>query len=50
MQTHVCMVKADTETGKSEITGYVTVGNRGPVVDPAIVEGQPNDDIARVIA
>ena len=35
---------------KSEITGYVTVGNAGPVVDPAIVEGQLNDDIAQVIA
>jgi carbon-monoxide dehydrogenase large subunit len=40
----------DTETGKVEISRYVAVDDCGPVVNPAIVDGQLHGGIAQGIA
>jgi len=48
--THVCAVEVDTETGKVEIAKYVAVDDCGPVVNPAIVDGQLHGGIAQGIA
>jgi aerobic carbon-monoxide dehydrogenase large subunit len=48
--THVCAVEVDTETGKVEIFKYVAVDDCGPVVNPAIVDGQLHGGIAQGIA
>ena len=48
--THVCVVEVDTETGKVRIPKYVAVDDCGPVVNPAIVDGQLHGGIAQGIA
>ena len=48
--THVCVVEVDTETGSVKITKYVAVDDCGPVVNPAIVDGQLHGGIAQGIA
>src|ERR671912_1890468 len=48
--THVCAVEVDTETGEVEIVKYVAVDDCGPVVNPAIVDGQLHGGIAQGIA
>ena len=48
--THVCVVEVDTETGAVTIPKYVAVDDCGPVVNPAIVDGQLHGGIAQGIA
>jgi carbon-monoxide dehydrogenase large subunit len=48
--THVCVAEVDTETGSVNITKYVAVDDCGPVVNPAIVDGQLHGGIAQGIA
>jgi carbon-monoxide dehydrogenase large subunit len=48
--THVCVVEVDTETGLVTIPKYVAVDDCGPVVNPAIVDGQLHGGIAQGIA
>ncbi len=48
--THVCVVEVDMETGKVTIPKYVAVDDCGPVVNPAIVDGQLHGGIAQGIA
>jgi carbon-monoxide dehydrogenase large subunit len=48
--THVCLVEVDTETGMVTIPKYVAVDDCGPVVNPAIVDGQLHGGIAQGIA
>jgi len=48
--THVCAVEVDTETGGVTIPKYVAVDDCGPVVNPAIVDGQLHGGIAQGIA
>jgi carbon-monoxide dehydrogenase large subunit len=47
--THVCAVEVDTETGKVEIFKYVAVDDCGPVVNPAIVDGQSHGGIVQAL-
>jgi aerobic carbon-monoxide dehydrogenase large subunit len=48
--THVCVAEVDTESGSVNITKYVAVDDCGPVVNPAIVDGQLHGGIAQGIA
>jgi carbon-monoxide dehydrogenase large subunit len=48
--THICVVEVDTETGMVSIPKYVAVDDCGPVVNPAIVDGQLHGGIAQGIA
>ena len=48
--THVCVVEVDTETGMVTIPSYVAVDDCGPVVNPAIVDGQLHGGITQGIA
>jgi carbon-monoxide dehydrogenase large subunit len=48
--THICVTEVDTETGRVEIVRYVAVDDCGPVVNPAIVEGQLHGGIAQGVA
>jgi carbon-monoxide dehydrogenase large subunit len=48
--THICVVEADTETGMVTIPKYVAVDDCGPVINPAIVDGQLHGGIAQGIA
>ncbi len=48
--THVCVVEVDTETGMVTIPKYVAVDDCGPVINPAIVDGQLHGGIAQGIA
>ncbi len=48
--THVCVVEVDTETGMVTIPKYVAVDDCGPVINPAIVDGQLHGDITQGIA
>jgi carbon-monoxide dehydrogenase large subunit len=48
--THVCVAEVDTETGSVTIPKYVAVDDCGPVVNPAIVDGQLHGGIAQGIA
>ncbi len=47
--THVCVVEVDTETGAVTIPKYVAVDDCGPVINPAIVDGQLHGGIAQGI-
>jgi aerobic carbon-monoxide dehydrogenase large subunit len=47
--THVCVIEVDTETGMVTIPKYVAVDDCGPVVNPAIVDGQLHGGIAQGI-
>jgi carbon-monoxide dehydrogenase large subunit len=48
--THICVTEVDTETGFSRILRYVAVDDCGPIVNPAIVEGQLHGGIAQGVA
>jgi aerobic carbon-monoxide dehydrogenase large subunit len=48
--THVCVVEVDMETGMVTIPKYVAVDDCGPVVNPAIVDGQLHGGITQGIA
>ncbi|WP_028930487.1 xanthine dehydrogenase family protein molybdopterin-binding subunit [Pseudonocardia asaccharolytica] len=48
--THICVAEVDTETGRTRIVRYVAVDDCGPLVNPAIVEGQLHGGIAQGIA
>jgi carbon-monoxide dehydrogenase large subunit len=48
--THICVADVDTETGRVGIRRYVAVDDCGPVVNPAIVEGQLHGGIAQGVA
>jgi aerobic carbon-monoxide dehydrogenase large subunit len=48
--THICVVEVDTETGMVTIPKYVAVDDCGPVINPAIVDGQLHGGIAQGIA
>ena len=47
--THVCIVDVDLETGKVDIPRYVVVEDCGPVINPAIVDGQVRGGVAQGI-
>jgi aerobic carbon-monoxide dehydrogenase large subunit len=47
--THACTVEIDIETGGVKILRYVVVEDCGPVINPAIVEGQVRGGIAQGI-
>ena len=47
--THICVVEVDTETGMVTIPKYVAVDDCGPVINPAIVDGQLHGGIAQGI-
>ena len=47
--THVCIVEVDLETGKVDIPRYVVVEDCGPIINPAIVEGQVRGGVAQGI-
>ncbi|MGH3586242.1 MAG: xanthine dehydrogenase family protein molybdopterin-binding subunit, partial [Pseudonocardia sp.] len=48
--THICVAEVDTETGRVRIDRFVAVDDCGPVVNPAIVEGQLHGGIAQGVA
>ncbi|MFC5995782.1 xanthine dehydrogenase family protein molybdopterin-binding subunit [Pseudonocardia hispaniensis] len=48
--THICVAEVDTETGRTRIVRYVAVDDCGPLVNPAIVEGQLHGGIAQGVA
>ncbi len=45
--THVCWVEIDKETGFVEIPRYLVVEDCGPVINPAIVDGQVRGGVAQ---
>lgn len=47
--THVCVVDVDLETGMVRIPRYVVVEDCGPIINPAIVEGQVRGGVAQGI-
>jgi aerobic carbon-monoxide dehydrogenase large subunit len=48
--THICVAEVDTETGMVTVPKYAAVDDCGPVVNPAIVDGQLHGGIAQGIA
>ncbi|WP_214367800.1 xanthine dehydrogenase family protein molybdopterin-binding subunit [Pseudonocardia sp. H11422] len=48
--THICVTEVDTETGRVRIQRYVAVDDCGPIVNPAIVDGQLHGGIAQGVA
>ncbi|MCP3937639.1 MAG: xanthine dehydrogenase family protein molybdopterin-binding subunit [Actinomycetia bacterium] len=47
--THVCMVDIDLETGTVQIPRYFVVEDCGPIINPAIVDGQVRGGVAQGI-
>ncbi len=47
--THVCWVEVDVETGIVEIPRYLVVEDCGPIINPAIVDGQVRGGVAQGI-
>lgn len=47
--THACIVEVDIETGMVSIPRYVVVEDCGPVINPAIVDGQCRGGVAQGI-
>ncbi len=47
--THVCWVEIDKDTGFVEIPRYLVVEDCGPVINPAIVDGQVRGGVAQGI-
>jgi carbon-monoxide dehydrogenase large subunit len=45
--THVCWVDVDLDTGKVSIPRYLVVEDCGPIINPAIVDGQVRGGIAQ---
>ncbi|MEE9416429.1 MAG: xanthine dehydrogenase family protein molybdopterin-binding subunit, partial [Acidimicrobiales bacterium] len=47
--THACIVEVDLETGMVKIPRYVVVEDCGPIINPAIVDGQVRGGVAQGI-
>jgi carbon-monoxide dehydrogenase large subunit len=47
--THACIVEIDLETGLVTIPRYVVVEDCGPVINPAVVDGQVRGGVAQGI-
>ena len=47
---HICVTEVDTETGFTKIRDYYAVDDCGPVINPAIVDGQLHGGLAQGIA
>lgn len=47
--THVCWVSIDLDTGKVDIPRYLVVEDCGPIINPAIVDGQVRGGVAQGI-
>lgn len=47
--THACIVEIDLETGRVKIPRYVVVEDCGPVINPAVVDGQVRGGVAQGI-
>ena len=47
--THVCWVDVDLDTGQVKIPRYLVVEDCGPVINPAIVDGQVRGGVAQGI-
>ena len=47
--THVCWVEVDLETGFVKIPRYLVVEDCGPIINPAIVDGQVRGGVAQGI-
>jgi aerobic carbon-monoxide dehydrogenase large subunit len=47
--THACIVEIDLETGLVQIPRYVVVEDCGPVINPAVVDGQVRGGVAQGI-
>ena len=47
--THACEVDVDPETGTVRVVRYVVVGDCGPVINPAIVDGQVRGGVVQGI-
>jgi carbon-monoxide dehydrogenase large subunit len=47
--THACIVEIDPETGQVAIRRYLVVEDCGPMINPAIVEGQVRGGVAQGI-
>ena len=45
--THACIVEVDLETGMVSIPRYVVVEDCGPIINPAIVDGQVRGGVAQ---
>ena len=45
--THACIVEVDIETGMVSIPRYVVVEDCGPIINPAIVDGQVRGGVAQ---
>lgn len=45
--THACIVEVDLDTGRVEIRRYLVVEDCGPVINPAIVDGQVRGGVAQ---
>ena len=49
MATHACIVEVDLETGLVSFPRYLVVEDCGPVINPAIVDGQVRGGVAQGI-
>ncbi|MEZ5283950.1 MAG: molybdopterin cofactor-binding domain-containing protein [Vicinamibacterales bacterium] len=47
---HVAVVEVDTDTGRVELTRYVSVDDCGPQINPMIVEGQVHGGVVQGVA
>jgi carbon-monoxide dehydrogenase large subunit len=47
--THACEVDVDPETGTVRVVRYVVVGDCGPVINPAVVDGQVRGGVVQGI-
>ncbi|WP_419928918.1 xanthine dehydrogenase family protein molybdopterin-binding subunit [Candidatus Poriferisocius sp.] len=47
--THACIVEVDLQTGLVDIPRYIVVEDCGPVINPAIVDGQVRGGVAQGI-
>jgi aerobic carbon-monoxide dehydrogenase large subunit len=47
--THVCILEIDRETGQVKVLRYVVSEDCGPMINPAVVEGQIADGVAQGI-
>lgn len=47
--THVCVVEVDTDTGMVSFPRYVVVEDCGPIINPAVVDGQIRGAVAQAV-
>jgi carbon-monoxide dehydrogenase large subunit len=47
--THVCIVEVDLDTGRVAIPRYLVVEDCGPIINPAVVDGQVRGGVAQGI-